>query len=98
MDNKIPNPEKLLDEAEGLLEKAEELIEEVIDLEECAKAGRKPPRAKLYRFKVNETLCSWPHETILGRQILEQAGLTPPENYTLREKMSGGPPRRIELD
>ena len=98
MNTEKPNPEKLLDEAEGLLEAAEELVEEVIDLEECAKAGRKPPRAKLYRYKVNETLCTWTYETILGRQILEQAGLIPPENYTLREKMSGGPPRRIELD
>jgi hypothetical protein len=91
-------PETMLDEAEGLLERAEELVEEVIDLEECAKANRKPPRAKLYRFKVNETVCTWPHETILGRQILEQAGLKPPEDYTLREKMAGGPPRLIKLD
>jgi hypothetical protein len=92
------DPEKLLDKAEGLLEAAEELIEEAVDLEECAKAGRKPPRAKEYRFKVNETLCKWNAETILGHQILEQAGLTPAANYTLREKMTGAPPRRIELD
>jgi hypothetical protein len=89
-----PGPAKV---AEGPLEPVEEILEEV-DLEECARAGRTPPRAKRYRFKVNETLCTWPHETILGRQILEQAGLTPPENYTLREKVAGEPPRRIELD
>jgi hypothetical protein len=98
MNAEEPKPENPPDEAVGLLETAEELIEEVIDLEECAKADRKPPRAKLYRFKVNETVCTWPHETILGRQILEQAGLTPPKDYTLREKMSGGVPRRIELE
>ncbi len=96
-DNVNPNREKLLKEVEGLLDVAEELLEEV-DLEECAKANRTPRRAKKYHFKVNETRCSWHQETILGSQILEQAKLTPPENYTLREKVVGHPPRRIELD
>jgi hypothetical protein len=90
--------ERLLEKAEDLLEEAEELIEEVVDLEECAKAGRKPPRAKVYRFKVNETVCTWNEPTILGRQILEQAGLTPPKDYSLRQKVTGGPPKRIDLD
>ena len=93
-----PDPEKLLSEADRLLEVAEELIEEAVHLEECAKEGRHPPRAKKYYFKVNDTLCFSEHETIKGRHILEKAGLVPPEDYTLREKMSGAPPQRIGLD
>jgi hypothetical protein len=57
-----------------------------------------PARAKKYRFKPNETVCTWPHEIIVGRQILKRAGLTPPENDTLREKMAGGAPRPIKFD
>jgi len=37
-------------------------------------------------------------ETITGRQVLEVAGLKPPENYTLREKVIGSAPRKVELD
>jgi hypothetical protein len=97
--NEPNNPqEALVGEAKHLLEEVEELIEEIVDLEECAKADRKPPRGKLYRFKVNEKVCTWPHSIISGSDILKQAGLTPPEQYTLREKMVGKPPRKIELD
>jgi hypothetical protein len=93
-----PETENLPDEAKGLLEEAEGRIEEVVDLEEYAQANRAPPRARTYRFKVNETICTWNETTIKGRQILEQAKLQPPHDYTLREKVHGGPPRRIELD
>jgi len=91
-------PEKLLDIAAELLEEVEELIDEIIDLEEYAKDGKKPPHARAYRFKVNETICVSEKSKIKGREILEKAGLTPPNNYTLRQKMSGGVPKRIELD
>ncbi len=89
---------ELLGKAEQLIEEAEELIEEVVDLEECAKAGRKPPLAREYRFKVNDTRCTWKEPFIFGYQILEQAGLVPPKDYTLRQKMADGTPKRIELD
>jgi hypothetical protein len=98
MTNEAQEADRLLEKAEHLLEQAEEIIEEVVDLEECAKAGRKPPPARIYRFKVNETVCTWDAPTILGRQILERAGLVPPDQYTLREKIAGQPPKRIELD
>lgn len=71
---------------------------EVVVLEEYAAEKRKPPLAREYRFKVNEILCQWNKPTILGKQILEQAHLTPPENYSLREKVHGEPPRLIKLD
>lgn len=83
---------------EELLEDVEEIVEEIVDLEECAKAGRKPPRARRYRFKVNDKPYEWREPTILGRQILGVAGLVPPQDYTLRQKMTKGEPRRIGLE
>lgn len=83
---------------EKLIEEVEEIIEEIVDLEECARAGGKPPRARRYRFKVNDKPCEWNEPTILGRQILEVAGLVPPKDYTLRQKMAHGEPRRIGLE
>lgn len=87
-----------LSEAEKKLEEAEERIEEIVDLEECAKQGRHPPQAKLYRFKVNETLVSWPKPVITGYEVLEAAGLKPPKDYRLRLKIAGGKPEPIALN
>lgn len=83
---------------EAELQKAQALLEDLVDLEHYAKHDHEPPRAKIYRFKVNETVCEWPDETIKGHQILEIAGLKPPGNYTLREKVAGSTPRKVELD
>jgi hypothetical protein len=76
----------------------EPIVDEEIDLEQYALENKTPPRARSYRFKVNETVCTWDAPTILGREILEKANLTPVEEYTLREKVRGGTPRRVELD
>jgi hypothetical protein len=75
-----------------------EIMEEFVDIEVYAQSGKKPPMAREYRFKVNDILCVWKFPTIHGREILTVAGLTPPENYSLREKIKGSTPRRIELD
>jgi hypothetical protein len=83
---------------EKLIEEVEKIIEEIVDLEECARAGRKPPCARRYRFKVNDKPYEWNEPTILGRQILEVAGLVPSKDYTLRQKMAHGEPRRIGLE
>jgi hypothetical protein len=98
-ERRVLEAEAQVSAAEADLHAAEaELMEDVADLESYAKSGHQPPRAKLYRFKVNETICEWPEETIKGREVLEKAGLRPPENYTLREKVAGSAPRKVELD
>lgn len=76
----------------------EEVADEVIDLEAFSKTGKRPPRARAYRFKVNEDVFEWPKPVITGREVLTLAGLTPPENYSLRLKTAGGKPRKIDLD
>lgn len=76
----------------------EEILDEVVDLEAYAKEGKRPPPAKAYRFKINDTAYVWDKPNITGREVLVLAGLTPPENYTLRVKLAGHKPQKVELD
>lgn len=72
--------------------------DDIADLEEYAKKGEKPPLCHGYRIRIdgNKYVINNPEPT--GREILELANLTPPENYTLRVKVSGEAPRKIGLD
>ena len=54
--------------------------------------------SKAFRFKVNDVPHVWPEPWITGREVLRVAGLAPPENFTLRVKVAGQPPRKVELD
>ncbi|MGY4340308.1 multiubiquitin domain-containing protein [Bradyrhizobium sp. LM2.9] len=67
----------------------EEVLDEIIDLEEYAKLGKRPPLSKGYRILVNGDpfVVNEPNPT--GRAILTLAGLLPAENYTLRVKICG---------
>jgi len=79
------------------LEKIEELVEEV-DLEQHAKSGKKPPRAKRYRIRVDDRYFVVTQHSMTGREILILAGKTPPEAYILTEKCKGGALHTVELD
>jgi hypothetical protein len=76
----------------------EEVLEEIVDLEEYARLGKKPPLSRGYRFKVNGEPFVIHEPQPTGREILTVAGLLPAENYTLRVKFSGEKPRKVELD
>ena len=76
----------------------EEILDEIADLEEYARAGRRPPRCRGYRIRVNGEPFVVHEPKPTGRQILTLAGLIPPENYTLRVKIAGEKSRRVELD
>lgn len=78
--------------------RSEEILDEIVDLEEYASLGKQPPRSRGYRIRVNgdRFVIEKPEPT--GREILEIAGLTPPENYTLRVKIKGEPPRKVALE
>jgi hypothetical protein len=81
----------------AILEESDEVIDEIIDLEEYAKAGRKPPKAKGYKIKVNDTAFVSAKPEITGREVLELAGLHPPDQYRLRLKVKGEKPQPIGL-
>jgi hypothetical protein len=76
----------------------EEVLDEVVDLEEYAKQGKRPPLSKGYRIKVNGEafIVNEPEPT--GRAILTLAGLLPAENYTLRVKLAGEKPHKVGLN
>lgn len=76
----------------------EELFDEIADLEEYARQGKKPPRSRGYRIRVNSEPFVVHEQFITGREILILAKLTPPENYTLRVKIAGQRPQKVELD
>ena len=74
------------------------ILDEVIDIEEFAKRGEPPPLAKAYRIRVNGEKFIVEKAEPTGREILTIAGLTPPENHTLRVKQAGDRPRKVDLD
>ncbi len=80
---------------EGEIEKAVELVEELvileelIDLEEWAKAGRKPRRAKRYRIRIDKEYKEVTVHEMTGREILALVNKTP-DKYLLSEKFRGG--------
>ena len=76
----------------------EEVVDDIIDLEEYAKAGKRPPRAKGYRIRINGDPYVVHDPEPTGRAILTLAGLLPPENYTLRVKAAGQKPEKVDLD
>ena len=76
----------------------EAVLDEVIDLEEYAKRGERPPLSKGYRILVNGEPFVVHDPEPTGRAILTLAGLLPAEDYTLREKLAGQKPRKIGLD
>jgi hypothetical protein len=63
--------------------------EGVVDLEEHAKAGKKPPRARSYRIRIDREYREIEAPGLAGWQILELVGKTP-EGYLLSQKLHGG--------
>ena len=76
----------------------EVVLDDIIDLEEFAKLGKRPPLAKGYRFKINGDSYVVHDPTPTGREVLTLAGLLPAKEYTLRVKFAGEHPRKVELD
>jgi hypothetical protein len=67
---------------------ATEVIEDLIDLEEWAKAGRKPKPAKTYRIRIDKEKKDVTVPAMTGRQILALVGKTP-ETHMLSQKVRG---------
>jgi hypothetical protein len=76
----------------------EEVLEEIVDLEDYARLGKRPPLSRGYRIRINGEPYVVTEPEVTGREILTLAGLLPAENYTLRVKISGEKPRKVELD
>lgn len=69
-----------------------------VDLKEFAHAGRRPPRGRRYRLKVDTDRITVTNETVTGRQILELAGRTPVDDFVLILLLRGEDNEIIQLD
>jgi Multiubiquitin len=76
----------------------EEVLDGVVDLEEYAKLGKRPPLSKGYRIRVNGEAFVVNEPMPTGRAVLTLAGLLPAEEYTLRVKLAGEKPHKVGLD
>ena len=76
----------------------EEILDEIADLEEYARDGRRPPRCRGYRIRVNgdKFVVHEPEPT--GLHIMQVAGIAPPEQFGLYQKVRGQQFERIPLD
>lgn len=72
------------------------IIEEV-DLEQLAKAGGKPPKAKRYRIRIDDQYYVVHQPSMTGAELLKLAGKVPPENFILTQKIRGGVIKTIGL-
>ena len=70
--------------------------DEIADLEEYARRGESPPSCRGYRIRVNKDRFVVHEPEPTRERILEIAGLTPVDQWTLRLKLHGGGHELIE--
>jgi hypothetical protein len=87
---------EMLNEDTG--QNVDEASEDVIDLEEFAASGRRPPRAKRYRIRIDRERYVVEVASMNGRELLVLAGKTPPEQWMITQKLRGGEVKKIGLD
>src|SRR4051812_9354438 len=67
---------------------------EEVDVETYAKEGKKPPKAKRYRFRIDKPSYVWPKPLITGAELLGLAGKDP-NRCAVRQKLRGGQVKTI---
>ena len=70
----------------------------VVDLEELASSGRKAPKGRRFRIRVDDQRHIVDSPNMLGREILDLAGRIPVEDYVLVQIMRGRPNETINFD
>lgn len=74
------------------------ILDELVDIEEYSRAGKRPPPAKTYRYRVDTDRRETSKPFLSGREILESAGREPAEDYVLIQRMRGTSNEVINLD
>ena len=75
-----------------------EVVEDLVDVEEYALAGKRPPRAKRYRIRIDKERYVVELSGMTGRELLVLAKKVPPEQWMLTQKLRGGEVKKIGLD
>ena len=68
-----------------------------IDLEECGKHGRRPPRGHKYRVRVDRTKHTLESATVTGAELLALVGKNS-HDWSLNQKLRGGRRARVQPD
>lgn len=76
----------------------DDIKHDVIDIEEYAKKGEKPPKAKRYQIRIDKQKYTVEVHSMTGRELLTLAGKTPVTSYMISQKLHGGEAREIGLD
>ncbi|MCY4051472.1 MAG: multiubiquitin domain-containing protein [Gammaproteobacteria bacterium] len=71
--------------------------EDPVDIEDCGRHGRRPPKGVRYRVRIDREKYTVKQDQITGAQILEYVDKSPDE-WTLNQKMRGGERKRINPD
>jgi hypothetical protein len=71
---------------------------DLVDIEEFGKAGKRPPKAKRYRIRIDKIKYDVDVPWMTGSQLLQLAGKTPVERYSISQKLHGGQSQPIGLD
>jgi Multiubiquitin len=71
---------------------------EIIDLEAYTKSDKKPPVGKKYKVKIDNEYFVFDHHIVTGKEILEKAGKTPIECYSLYQKLKHRDFEKIDFD
>lgn len=72
--------------------------EEIVDLEQYASSGKKPPEGKKYNVRIDDEKFIFDHQFVTGKELLETAGKIPPECYSLYQKLKHGDFQKIDCD
>lgn len=73
-------------------------VVDVVDIEEEARAGRRPPRGRHYRIRVDREQFVVDQHEVTGREVLQVAERIPVEDYVLTLRMHKGPGEVVNLD
>src|SRR5262245_22309043 len=79
----------------------EELVEDILEEVEIETYGKKnvrPPKAKKYVIRIDKVKFTVDVPSMTGRQLLVLAGKTPPEKYSISQKLHGGQVKPVGLD
>jgi hypothetical protein len=80
-------------------EDGREVVEiDIVDIEECGRDNRPPPRARRYRVKIDHEYYVVEKRRVTARELLELAGKKPAQKYELEKRMHGGNYVSLELD
>jgi len=82
----------------GAATETDEEIHEEVEIEVYGKQNVRPPKAKRYVIRIDKVKYTVHVTHMTGRQLLELAGKTPPEKYSISQKLHGGQVKTIGLD